>query len=445
MATYTFSTITPAEALAITAADAVLFGNVAANQVTVIYNPAGTVTVTAAGRTVEFGSAFATLGANGRTPLSTDARLFVGDNGANASPAPNGVVLSDGLYGGGGEDTLDGGLGDDLLQGNQGADYLLGGGGRDVIYGGQDNDRIVTTVEALDGVTLPANDGGDFAQGNRGDDVIVGGPGADTLLGGQGNDSISSLAGGTDILNGNLGDDRIEGAGTLLGEGGADTLIGTGAADSLFGGDGDDRITMAQGQADGGLGADRIEVRLGAGEAVVLGGDGADTLQAQLASRALNVRFSGGEGQDSLQGSGGVDTLAGDAGGDTIDGLGGRDRVTGGEGQDQFQIRSYAQDSDGAPADPISVLDWETGDRLKFAFEGFTFGSALNYREITAGSYAASFDAAKAAVAAAQGSQYVAVQVGADVVVFGFGGGSDPASVILVGRGLADIAFDNFV
>ena len=171
---------------------------------------------------------------------------------------------------------------------------------------------------------------------------------------------------------------------------------------------------------------------------------GPDSVQAQLASRALNVRFSGGEGQDSLQGSGGVDTLAGDAGGDTIDGLGGRDRVTGGEGQDQFQIRSYAQDGDGAPADPISVLDWETGDRLKFAFEGFTFGSALNYREITAGSYAAAFDAAKAAVAAAQGSQYVAVQVGADVVVFGFGGGSDPASVILVGRGLADISSGNF-
>lgn len=437
MATFTFSTITPAQALAITAADAVLFGNIAANQVTVIYNLSGTISVTADGRTVEFGSAFATLSVNGRTPPSTEARLFVGDSGANVAPSPGNLAFNDGLYGGGGDDSLDGGLGDDLLQGNQGADSLIGGGGRDVIYGGQDNDRIVTTT---DGGALPAGDGGDFAQGNRGDDVIVGGPGADTLLGGQGNDSISSLTGAPDFLNGNLGDDRIEGAGTLLGEGGADTLIGTGAADSLSGGEGDDRIILAQGFADGGVGSDRIEVRLGAGEAIVLGGDGADTLQAQLASRALNVRFSGGEGQDSLQGSGGVDTLAGDAGNDTIDGLGGRDRVTGGAGQDQFQIRSYAQDSTGAPADPISVLDWESGDRLQFAF-----GSAVNYREITADSYAAAFDAAQAAAAAAQGSQYVAVQVGADVVVFGFGAGAEAASVILTGRGLADISAANFV
>ena len=444
MATYTFNTITPAEALSITAADAVLFGAIAANQVTVIYNPSGTITVTAGARTVEVGGALATAGADGRLVLSGDARLFVGDSGNNVSPAPS-VAVNDGLYGGAGDDTMDGGLGEDLLQGNSGADYLIGGGGRDVIYGGQDNDRIVVSVEPQDGITLPVNDGGDFAQGNRGDDVIIGGRGPDTLLGGQGHDTINGLAGAPDFLNGNLGDDRIEGAGTLLGEGGSDTLIGIGATDALFGGDGDDRMTLNQGYAEGGLGNDRIEARLGSGDVVVLGGDGADTLTAQLASLNLRVRLSGGEGQDSIIGSGGGDTLAGEAGNDTIDGLGGRDVVTGGTGADQFQIQNRARDGDGAPADPISILDWEVDDRLQFAFPGFTFGSALNYREITATSYSAAFEAARAA-APNQGSQYVAVQVGADVVVFGFSdAGSDPGAVILVGRTLADISFGNMV
>ena len=167
------------------------------------------------------------------------------------------------------------------------------------------------------------------------------------------------------------------------------------------------------------------------------------TLTAQLASLNLRVRLSGGEGQDSIIGSGGVDTLAGDAGNDTIDGLGGRDVVTGGAGADRFEVRNLTRDGDGAPADPISILDWEADDRLHFAFPGFTFGSALNYREITATSYSAAYEAARAA-APTQGSQYVAVQVGADVVVFGFSDASgDPGAVILTGRSLADISFGN--
>jgi Ca2+-binding RTX toxin-like protein len=439
VATYAFETMTPAEALAVTAADAILFPRLAANQVTVLYNPSGTISILAPGRALEFGPALASLGAAGRLILPDDARLFVGDAAANTVVAPGQqIAVSDGLYGGGGDDSMNGGLGDDLLQGNTGGDYLVGGGGRDVLYGGQDNDRIVTTIEIEDGVAFPTSDGGDFAQGNRGDDVILGGLGSDTLLGGQGGDTVSGLSGSSaDFLNGNLGDDRVEGVGVLLGEDGADTLIGRGSADSLAGGDGADRITLLAGSADGGLANDAIDVIGGAGRAVAFGGDGSDTLQARV-SRA-EVQLSGGEGQDSLVGSFGSDTLSGDGGDDAIDGFGGRDLVSGGGGQDRFITRGVEIETS---AELVRITDWESTDRIDFADDSFMPANSANYREITAESY----DAAVAAATALRTTSdilYVSAQVGADVVVFGLG--PSPAAVLLTGRTLADIAFNNVV
>lgn len=445
MPTYAFQTITAAQALGITAGDAVLFTDIPANQVTVVYNQSGTITVSAVGRTVEFGAQLGALGAAGRLPVSETALLFIGDANANVGSAQSALAGNDGFYGGGGDDTLSAGLGDDLLQGNTGADYLIGGGGRDVLYGGQDNDRIVTAVD-VDDAAFPANDGGDFAQGNRGDDVIIGSRGADTLLGGQGADTVSGQSGAADYLNGNLGDDRLQGQGVLMGEGGADTLIGGGAADTLLGGDGLDRITFAGGYVDGGESGDLIEAGAGAGDAIVLGGGGADTLQGVFARADAHLSFSGGEGADSLFGSHGVDTLSGDAGNDTIDGFGGADRVAGGEGQDRFHIQNYARNpTSDAPSDPMSIVDWEAGDRLDFLLDGFGAGRSTNYREITADSYDAAFAAAGQAAGTPQEAQYVAVQVGVDVVVFGFAPGGGVGGVILVGRTLADVDFTSIV
>jgi len=104
VATYAFETMTPAEALAVTAADAILFPRLAANQVTVLYNPSGTISILAPGRALEFGPALASLGAAGRLILPDDARLFVGDAAANTVVAPGQqIAVSDGLYGGGGD------------------------------------------------------------------------------------------------------------------------------------------------------------------------------------------------------------------------------------------------------------------------------------------------------------------------------------------------------
>jgi Ca2+-binding RTX toxin-like protein len=92
------------------------------------------------------------------------------------------------------------------LNGGDGNDTLLGLGGND---------------------TLQGYDGKDFLDGGIGNDSLVGGVGSDTLIGGEGNDHLFGngssvyprelLGNEPDYIEGNLGDDFIQGFGTLLG------------------------------------------------------------------------------------------------------------------------------------------------------------------------------------------------------------------------------------
>lgn len=119
------------------------------------------------------------------------------------------------------------------------------------------------------------------------------------------------IVGGNDLLNGNDGDDTLNGAG------GNDTLNGGNGLDRLVGGAGNDLLN-------GGSDADRL-----------LGGTGNDVL-------------NGDDGDDSLNGGPGNDTVNGGAGNDTIewnfDGAasGGRDLIDGGADTDTVQISGNA-------------------------------------------------------------------------------------------------------
>ncbi|NEP74670.1 MAG: hypothetical protein F6K25_23845 [Okeania sp. SIO2G4] len=100
-----------------------------------------------------------------------------------------------------------------------------------------------------------------------------------------------------DILNGDLGNDRLSGLG------GNDTLNGNNGNDSLLGGKDDDRLN---------------------------GGDGDDVLNGGLG----NDFILGGDGNDLLIGRPGFDHLLGGNGNDIIEGGTGRDRLNGGSGND---------------------------------------------------------------------------------------------------------------
>ncbi len=374
MATYSFASITDAQALGFSAAsDVLIFDHPASrgNQVSVSYRPGTStsapsviLTEPASGRAVTFGAA---LGGSPAITFEDGSILFVGGVGADSA---SGTAQGDGLFGGAGDDSLAGGPGPDVIQGNQGGDTLDGGQGNDTIFGGQGNDSIVTGA------------GANFAAGNLGDDTISGlGGSANTLLGGQQNDSLVGGA-GADFLNGNLGDDTISGGG------GADTILGENGRDLLMLGDGG-------GTADGGAENDTI-----------IGGGGADTI-------------TGGPGADVLRGGGGGDRFV------------------------------FASGHSGTTEGSLDrILDWTGGRSTSpidhIAFVGLASATPTTYLELTAGSYGAAKALADNQIAA--GNNYVAVQIGGDVVLFvdsGNNNGTAEDAVVLVGRTLADIDYTN--
>ncbi len=252
MATYSFESITSAQALNFNGAtDTLAFLNPtsSAHLMTVTFDAAtatspATVTLIdgATGRLVTFGPGIEATTPNVSLVFQDSSELRIGTTG-NDGPVVGGTT-SDALFGNAGDDTLNGGAGNDVIQGNAGNDSLVGGGGSDTIYGGKGNDSI----------DVGHGGANNFVEGNSGDDSITdSGGGASTLLGGQGDDSIAAGTGG-DYLSGDLGNDSISGGGgddSFAGGGGNDVLIGGAGNDTFSGGPGADTIT-------GGGGSDTI-------------------------------------------------------------------------------------------------------------------------------------------------------------------------------------------
>jgi Ca2+-binding RTX toxin-like protein len=136
-------------------------------------------------------------------------------------------------------DFVDGGAGDDAIISGGGADHVLGGdgddqidgmGGDDVLEGGDGNDNIQADGIIKSGFmnSLAAQfHGNDFIDGGAGNDTLQAGGGSDVVFGGAGNDKIWSDASGktsspdyvdvayhgNDYLDGEDGDDYLEGGG----------------------------------------------------------------------------------------------------------------------------------------------------------------------------------------------------------------------------------------
>lgn len=226
--------------------------------------------------------------------------------------------------------------GRNFVAGNLGNDTIFGTGESESLYGGQDDDSIV-------GVGSNS-----FLGGDLGDDIVVVQNRIEqrTAIGGT-SAAASTVGISRTTLEGGDGDDLLRGGIGLFGEGsnlfnggaGSDTIQSFAVQDSIFGGDGDDSLmTMtsdvmtAQGVSSGLPGF--------AGESTLDGGEGADTLTAAFESdfmlggggddllRGLFTLMDGGDGNDTLDGSGFVRTaetslevsLFGGAGNDILSG-----------------------------------------------------------------------------------------------------------------------------
>jgi len=289
MATYSFETITAAQALVAGSGDVITVGVGSATDATVIFGATGGIDVTFGSRTVSFAGAIGGgAGASGFR-FSDGSLLYIGDGTAN-NLNQAGDTHSAALFGGAGDDSLVGNGDHNLIQGNAGNDRLSAFAGTSTIYGGQGDDTI-----AVSGST--ANN---FLQGNKGDDQIGGSRNTDTILGGQGNDNVSGGGGSFDYVDGNLGNDTVTLGGDHglgLGEDGADRLFSLGGANTLDGGEGNDTLSPG-GNADvvhGGNGADSIT--LSSSNNTIFGEGGSDYIR--IDNGASNYTDAG-DGDDNI-------------------------------------------------------------------------------------------------------------------------------------------------
>ena len=177
---------------------------------------------------------------------------------------------------------------------------LAGGIGNDTVLGGQ---------------------GADILRGGGDDDVLTGGAGDDQVFGDDGDDRMVWSAGdGSDVMEGGVGTDTAE----VNGYDGAEvfTITANGARVRV------DRLDPAPSNLDIGT-TERLVVNLGGGN---------DTISATGNLAALTgITIDGGAGDDIILGSNGADTLLGGADRDFIDGQQGNDTAFLGAGDDVFQ------------------------------------------------------------------------------------------------------------
>ena len=261
------------------------------------------------------------------------------------------------LVGNGGNDALFGGAGSDMLIGGAGEDDLFGGSGVDTAsYEGSASGVTVFTSgrggrggdgqgDKLDGIE-------NIIGSDHQDQIVLNAATAvdNTVNAGDGDDRIRERDGGTNVLNGEDGDDN------LFGGSGNDTLNGGNDSDNLFGGGGNDTLN-------GGDDAARDTLFGSSGDDILNGGGGNDALRGNTGMDTLN----GGDGTDNLQGGNQNDILNGDAGVDTLDGGSGNDILNGGTGNDRL-TGGGSNDififEDGSGIDRITDFNFGSGDQI---------------------------------------------------------------------------------
>lgn len=168
-----------------------------------------------------------------------------------------------------------------------------------------------------------------------------------------------------------------------------------------------------------------------AGGQTLTGTTGPDDLKGGRGADSL----AGGDGADRLRGEAGNDTLSGGGGDDTLSGGAGADRLTGGPGADLFKITGPVSKG---PGDLDRVTDFTHGED-HLAFGDHLALTEAAYATGTAATYADALTAATSRIASGA-ADVVAIQVGADVIVFADSEHHNhvDAAVVLVGQTLAN-------
>ncbi|WP_283401441.1 VCBS domain-containing protein [Marinobacterium sediminicola] len=318
-------------------------------------------------------------------------------------------------------EVLIGGLGDDVLLGSLGLDRLYTGDGNDILAGDlarMSFDSTGALVSAEVDETLDAGFGAaDYIEGLNGDHVVIGGAGADVIKLGNGDNLVLADEGylSLDPISGRALDVRT----LTSGYGDADTVTLGSGSNIVLGGAGGDSITATEGDAERNIiigdhgriqfslaevddhrlseltsqttvttGGNDI-ITLGTGDAVVVGGRGADSITLAVTGGAAtgnSERLIAGDHADILFDTYGLmtafrstDTTAATAGADQIRiGSGsdnaardlGRNFIIGGLDNDRILVAAHV-DTDGrlvrSEASSEDVVLGDNGEILRVA------------------------------------------------------------------------------
>lgn len=319
MAGYAFETISASQAASFGTDDFLFFldSNASANEVQVTPFSNGSlgtgIQLSYGGRNVVFPNTIATasrldhiqFGDNSHLQIGTDAAQTGtstdGTTGANTGAFTQVGNTPNTVYALNGADTID------FSGSTIAANYLNGGFGQDTIMGGNANNHIYGNTQfgangSTDqggnpdmGDTITVGTGTNFINGNAGNDQITinggantNGTGSNRVFGGADDDTVTINGAGANSVNGNLGNDRIDGSAatfnnTLRGGQDNDTIIAGHGHDGIMGDLGDDSLVAGSntnGQTNGGH------------LTTMTGGDGSDVFDFSGATSAQGMNGS---------------------------------------------------------------------------------------------------------------------------------------------------------
>lgn len=402
---------------------------------------------------------------------------YQGDAGDNDDPNAISRYPANHILGGAGDDLLLGSAGGDTLDGGAGNDHMAGGAGSDVYIVDSAGDSLSETdpgtsseeydtvesavdwtlgdnLEHLSLVGTQARHGtgnglNNIIGGNAADNLLDGGAGADVLLGGAGADTYIVDNGGDRVVEGaDAGIDRVLSSladyllpnnietlvltapGNANGTGNAlDNLLLAGAGDNVLnGGLGNDTLSYAQAGAG-------VVVRLSTSQAQATGGSGVDTLRnlENLIGSDYADTLGGHSSDNSLQGRAGNDVLNGGDGNDVLDGGSGADALNGGSGADRYVFGTLEDLGLGELADLIYGFNAGEGDRIDL--------SALDGNPLTAAREAFSYlDGAAFSDSDASGQLRFA-----DGVLYGSSNADNAAEFMIKLLGVTDLSANDLL
>ncbi len=281
-------------------------------------------------------------------------------DGNSGNDSITGTAFADTIAASGGDDTLNGGDGDDFFNVNTGAgfDVFNGGNGNDTIRAMAANVAIgINSLSSIQAITSNGF-GGTTIVGTTGNNTLdfstVALTGINLIDGGSGSDTVTGSA-GDDMIAASIGDD------TLNGFDGNDTFrVGSAAGfDAIHGGSGTDTVIAL---------ASNMSIKLTALSGIetisnntftnvtILGSTGNNVLDFSSVALVGIGLIDGGDGADTITGTGVADVIAGGNGQDTIDGGAGADTIRFGAGTNDFVNGGADSDTLRATANGSTIL-----------------------------------------------------------------------------------------